>query len=490
MPIDPTNPFAIAAADNPTADNRIADGLGVLENVFAGRSDLRTQQSWLRRSWLRRVWRGGAGRSDGEIADANDRSAAGRFRSAVIRLIVIVTVIATAAAAKHVGPTMLANHWSEDLTTLPADALRDRLIELAMLGEPGVRVIAEKWIVGDEHVSRSAATVLSDLDHHCRARLSDQRGDTSSNQDAMYRPVIAAVEDRFDDRRVDGGSLMRWLVRSRDVLRDPKLRHRTERLIERLAPQAPLTTATLLSRTPIRIDDDAGNDTGNHDVGIDDGSAPVQSVASPRLRVMTADEPIVLRDPAANAAASIGTSRSPPPNDSPPNRFAVGQTVTAVSNQPSAPVRQSPVATEMVGGAMAGANDDSEIPPAFTMLSALTDRSVFDFLVGEDRRFATMARDELIHRGYDDRALRLAGLVASPVVDDRLTLTRVLVSADHDARRWWLWLLDDASPRVRAETATILATMPDAAARSILRNRLNRETDPDVRNHLRRLLDR
>lgn len=172
---------------------------------------------------------------------------------------------------------------------------------------------------------------------------------------------------------------------------------------------------------------------------------------------------------------SQGTSLA----DSPPG----GESSAAGSLQDTASLQDS--GRWGTSGSMS-IGDQTTKPPG---LAELADRQVMQLLVDEDKQKADDAARELQRRGYRDAHLGLARMLVGPDVDSRLALIEALPRARGiDPNPWLLWLSRDVDPRVRKAAMAVMATSSDPRLIAQLKAREKDETNPDVLQFLRGLL--
>lgn len=109
----------------------------------------------------------------------------------------------------------------------------------------------------------------------------------------------------------------------------------------------------------------------------------------------------------------------------------------------------------------------------------MTTRELFQFLSGSQRSTAEI---ELRERGFRDEHLELARHLSAVDVEERRAWTEALPRVSGiEARIWLAWMTKDPDATVRRSAVTLLLTMPDEAARSLLREIAMRDPDPTVR---------
>lgn len=109
----------------------------------------------------------------------------------------------------------------------------------------------------------------------------------------------------------------------------------------------------------------------------------------------------------------------------------------------------------------------------------MSTRELFRALNGAERSTAEV---ELRSRGFRDEHLELARHLSAADVEERRAWTEALPRVSGiEARVWLAWMTKDSDTSVRRSAVTLLLTMPDEAARSLLREIAVRDPDPTVR---------
>ena len=122
-------------------------------------------------------------------------------------------------------------------------------------------------------------------------------------------------------------------------------------------------------------------------------------------------------------------------------------------------------------------------------MATFDDVSVMRWLGSPHQVLRDKAKGELISRGYNETSITIATRIHSGDVATRLAMIDALKNAsDVDPRPWLLMLLQDDSRDVKLRTVAILGTMNDPEVSRRLRMRLVDEADPTVAARIRRVL--
>jgi len=204
--------------------------------------------------------------------------------------------------------------------------------------------------------------------------------------------------------------------------------------------------------------------------------APVQAseivqavAATPALVAEKANEPPAV---SANAAAAIQVEPNSPPELLPP---AAREARPLRSPEWDLAPRPE-IANE---GIKVRPKPAPEPPLDREVARQMTTRELFQLLPGSHRPIAEV---ELRERGFRDEHLELARHLSSADVEERRAWTEALPRVSGiEARVWLAWMTKDPDAGVRRSAVTLLLTMPDEAAKSVLREIAVRDPDPAVR---------
>ena len=129
--------------------------------------------------------------------------------------------------------------------------------------------------------------------------------------------------------------------------------------------------------------------------------------------------------------------------------------------------------------------------PSRQDLRTMSDLEVMRKLVGDNESLVREAVDELYRRGFQPKHFRLAELLVDPNTQVRLQFVRnVPQMPGVDSRPWLLWLSHDQDPTVRKAAVIVLATSTDPALQQRVRELERDETDDEVLEVVRQILNR
>jgi hypothetical protein len=175
--------------------------------------------------------------------------------------------------------------------------------------------------------------------------------------------------------------------------------------------------------------------------------------SSARLRPVTTDVPVILRDISQSHETAFQTSR------------LASSDIRSADIQSVAHLVDSPMET-------------------------FDDKSVVHWLGSPHQTLRDKAKLELVSRGYDDTQIAIAKQIASGDTKTRIELVDgISRSSSIDPRPWLLMMLDDESRDVKLRVISVLATMNDPGVSQRLRMHLVDERDPTVAARIRRVLD-
>lgn len=435
------------------------------------------------------------------------------FWAASKLLLCVLVGLAAVAVIGDLSRAWLLGRWTQDFDQLAADARRDRVVQIAELGEPAIEFLVLAMGDPDIGVARAAYESL-------RQMQAEWAASPTGAMTRRQRSLVSAVDSQgiqiTDDRTGWASNLVRRAMMDTDGAQEAAGRE-----LHRLAADT-LSRLSLAERPGPSVLESAGDD-----------AMPTRIAARVTpLPVALLDPQTENADPGAAGPGADGLSgwadggtglrpMGPAPNEGwqplrdadedpariragrPPDRESPGQTQTPGQNQ-------TPGQTRAAGqeGAAGQAESQAMIDAAFSPASltgdaptenrlvtspmqTLDDRSVVHWLRDADPRRRHEARQELRGRGWSAEEIEVAVAVVSPDLATRLAMVDTIARSDRlDPRPWLLWLLEDTSRDVKLRALSVLGTLGDPEVTLRLRSRLAEERDPTVAAAIRRATER
>ncbi len=397
------------------------------------------------------------------------------FYSALkVCLVAACALVVTMVLATQSG-RWLFYRLTADYASLPAQAQSLRLVEVAGLGEIGIPFLTTQLAADDASVARQAYDSLAEEQRQW-ALLSESQCRT------RHELFIAALHEVIDDIEDERFGWVTSLLQQTIVEHVPQSDIASRHLH--------LDAADLMARLSISTRPDI------------------------RIASVTSDETqgLVIRPQplAVDTAADAGTWTDWPPRDEPestpasddaPSIYRSGTKSRGVPplapQDPQSvslkPFRQSEPVDEI--RPHPEANDEVDLVETATHemeapLETYNIRSVIYWLASTDHELRRQAELELLRRGLDANQIAIAKSLSLGDVQDRLaTIERIVHDDTLDPRPWLMWLLDDEHRDVKLHVINILATVPDPAVRTALRDRIATENDLTVAARIRRVLE-
>lgn len=413
------------------------------------------------------------------------RGKANSVKSALKLLALVAVGLTVTLAVTRFTPRWLVQRYTNGFESLPSEEKRQRLVQLASLGDVAIDPLVSALADQDPEVARTAFDLLSENQNAWT--ILPQRKLQRSHA-TLVRSIQAIAVYLPDDRTGWANSLLQETIQY-SVNRQDKLskllyddaNHAIDMLAisDRAGPSI-LSDEPLDSSEPQRLyvrseplpvkemqaglwtdwpPPEARAETRENG---DQGNLPVE--VPPRGREMElAEEASVYR-------SSLSRLKSVDPNQ------------TIVLHDVSAPQSAANLAPTADVATAAHLIDSP--------MGAFDDRSVMHWLGSENRELRGKASDELTSRGYNENEIRIAAQIVSADLPTRLALIDGIAHAPQvDPRPWLLMLLDDESRDVKLQAISVLATMNDPAVNNQLRLRVTEERDPTVAARIRRVLN-
>jgi HEAT repeats len=404
------------------------------------------------------------------------------FRSNLIRLAWIGVALVALLTLVNRGPQFLANHLMKDFASLESAKQHQRLMQVASLGQAGIKPLVDQLASPAYETSQLAHTLLSEIQNSwITLNPSDAR-----KRHQMLVDSIESISAQLDERQTALAS--RLVTQSLEVSRKDTgedgmyLARRCDEVLERLSiPQnagpialnAEALDPTLPARIAVQPKVIPGDETFEESSSNDPLSSDEPSIVSSgsstiilksgslSLTPLDEDETISLRDINEELIVPVTeTAHHVPP----------------ASEKPLV----SPVSIQQV----------SSPPLTSSPVESLVDESIYPLLHHDQPSLREAAEIELRSRGYQERELHLAAMAGSPQIEDRIALVDHLANLDEsDPRPWLRRMLHDGHRDVRLRAISVIATMNDPDAMTVLRLRLAQEGDTTVAARLRRVLD-
>lgn len=409
----------------------------------------------------------------------------------------------------------LATQWQDELKTLPDEQLPLRLNQLAGLGEEGLVVVVKALDEPRATLAAAASRILDQqLDRWQTLRLgeSSQRvaalarvlAENSLVSGAEARQASAGLATRIllwpvDRTRVDGAQLV---ADCESVLRIA----RADRSTQANPTQATPTQSTPTQSTPTRATPTRATPTQatSEDVAATprrDYDAGLSRIETATATLLGGDLPIAIAD--ATSLPRLTTEQGPVLSPRKPRLF-VPRTPAALRTVPTVSQPKATPATSDQTSAEQNATDSAQqsradleergslisVPAAAPPLTALTDLEVMRALQHADGVRTIAAGHELARRGFRAVHVDLARKLFDPDPRERAKLIDALPRiAGIDARPWLIVLSRDEEPAVRRQVIGLFATSGDPALLKQLQEIERVESDPEIRQLVRRILD-
>ncbi|MDG2222152.1 MAG: HEAT repeat domain-containing protein [Rubripirellula sp.] len=413
------------------------------------------------------------------------RGKAKGVKSALKLLALVAVGLTVTLAVTRFTPRWLVQRYTNGFESLPSQEKRERLVQLASLGDVAIDPLVSALADPDPEVARTAYDLLSE-NQNAWTILPARK--LQRNHATLVRSIQAIAVYLPDDRTGWASSLLQETIQY-SVNRQDK-------------PSKLLYDDANHAMDMLAISDRAGPSILSNE--------PLDSSAPQRLYVRS--EPL----PVKEIQAGLWTDWPPPEardrrseNDSQgiqPVEASMQAGEMEVADKPSVyrsslsrltPVEPNQaVVLHDVNAQLAPADGDlsSNVQAAAHLidspLGTFDDRSVMHWLGSENRELRGKARDELTARGYNENEITIATQIVSADLATRLALIDAIAHLPQiDPRPWLLMLLDDESRDVKLQAISVLATMNDPAVNSQLRLRVTEERDPTVAARIRRVLN-
>ena len=435
-------------------------------------------------------------------------------------LLCVLVGLAAVVVIGDLSRAWLLGRWTRDFDQLAADARRDRVVQIAELGEPAIAFLVRSLGDPDIGVARAAYESLRQMQSEWAAAPT---GAMTRRQLALVSAVDSQGIQISDDRTGWASNLVRRAMMDSDGLQETAGRelHRLAAdtlsrlsLAERPGPSVlestgddamPTRIAARVMPLPVTL---LGPETDDAEPGdrvpVADGTADGQSGwadGGGGLRRM-GPRPGEDWQPVRESDEDPPRVRAgrPPDRESPQNP----QTPQQIGKPPAPEQTRAPEETRAAGRAESRAMIDAAFSPASlngdapagnrlvsSPMQTLDDRSVVHWLRDADPRRRDEARQELRGRGWTAEEIEIAGAVVSPDLATRLAMVDTIARSDRlDPRPWLLWLLEDTSRDVKLRALSVLGTLGDPEMTRRLRARLAEERDPTVAAAIRRVTER
>lgn len=429
------------------------------------------------------------------VAEPNrtGRHPGNRLGSLLKRLVLIAGGLALILTLANRGPGWLAAYLMKDFDGMTVTQQQNRLIQVASLGIAGIDPLVAQLPSADRQRSQLANTLLTDLqntwitldpdDRHRRhGRLVDSiDGLAEQLDDSQISMAVRLIsQSRLAGVGHDGEEAAFLVRRCDDLLDRLTFSSRSgpsvldDEVVDPRSPTRLVVRPRTIAAEPVNSRDPGATGNGLQDPSAGRSDPPMRILRSGSggLQPIAPDDPIVLKDIHHDAT---------PASPKPPQRMTDSPEVSPNVSVVSAP---DPVtATKPVILA-------SSPPISASPVETFVDESIFPILHHDDPSLREAAEIELRSRGYQSDDLHLAAMAGSPDVADRLALVDHLAGPEPvDPRPWLRRLLSDSHRDVRLRTISVIASIDDPNASSLLRLHLTSEQDPVVAARLRRILD-
>lgn len=410
-----------------------------------------------------------------------------RLFAVTVVLLTALALLATLAASRGWSRRMLAERWSSDLETLPAEQVPLRLREIAELGDAGIEQLVKSLGSQQSHVSRGAFDVLREQLE--RWRMLDSR--RSSAEVARLAELLAIHAAKFHSQGCAMAAelatqVLLWPV-DREVIDSARLLSHCEVVLRQSAAKS----SEQSSPTEVNVT-----------------SQPVSDRSDGAAKPAFVFPPVAVRDGDLPAGISQRPLLPPPSllnslrinGDAPESKPAATAADSAPREFTSPPVArhmfQDDATLEITDSTTPPAQSDSIRSPSgsprsrdASQLQSQPDLEVMRLLHTDDPVLARTAVDELRRRGFTDTHIALARRLTDPDPERRLTFAEMLPRYSNiDARPWLLWLTHDPAPQVRQAAISIIATSTDPQLHKRLQELSQQATDPEVLRQVQKAL--
>jgi hypothetical protein len=420
--------------------------------------------------------------SSKSAASRGQRSKRSSFKLNLIRLAWIAVALGLLLTIVNRGPQFLANHLMRDFATLEAPKQRERMTQVASLGQAAIKPLVGQLASTSNENSDLAHSLLSEIQN---SWITINPSDSRRRHQSLIE-AIESIATHLNERQTALAS--RLVSQSLEVNRKETDRdgiylvERCNEVLERLSIPHRVGPSVL-------------------DAEVMDPASPTRIAIRPKvLSQNQAIEELSLLDLAPIEEPSIVSSgsstiilKSGSLNLTPLDQ---GEAVTLrdIGEELIVPVtetaHQVPMATEKPLIAPVAIQQVSSPPLTASPVESLVDESIYPLLHHAQSSLREAAEIELRSRGYQERELHLAAMAGSPQVEDRISLVDNLADLDEtDPRPWLRRMLHDGHRDVRLRAISVIATMNDPDAMTVLRVRLAQEDDMTVAARLRRVLD-
>lgn len=413
------------------------------------------------------------------------RGKATRFKSALKLLALIAVGLTVTLAFTRLTPRWLVQRYTNGFESLPSEEKRQRLVQLASLGDvaidPLVSALAEK----DPEVARTAFDLLA-KNQNAWTILPQRK--LQRSHATLVRSIQAIAVYLPDDRTGWANSLLQETIQY-SINRQDKL----SKLLYDDANHAIDMLAISDRAGPSILTDEPLDSSEPRRLYVRSEPLPVKEV---QAGLWTDWPPPEAKVEARENGDQVNLSVEVPPQgremefaeeasvyrSSPSRLKPVDPDQTVVLHDVSAPQSAAELTPT---GDLAAAAHLIESP-----MGTFDDRSVMHWLGSENRELRGKARVELTSRGYNENEIMIATQIVSADLPTRIALIDGIAHASQvDPRPWLLMLLDDKSRDVKLQAISVLATMNDAAVNNELRLRVTEERDPTVAARIRRVLN-
>ncbi len=419
------------------------------------------------------------------------------FRVALV-VLMVAPVLGLAFVPALRPAALMARYLSGQLPSIPDELVVAQLQQIADLGDAGTSVMVEA--LGSERVVLSSAAgseLHRQLDRWAAqssaesspkvARMAELLSSHVAHWDAPARSVAADLASR----------ILRWPMRSQRVRRVEVIAH-CEQVLRSFAEVGPTPrsevprpaelargTAVATSHTSIDTLDPRGV-LRLPLAGEPGGGLPIQEVEIPPFPPSLADavvpRPVAGDEP--DLMPAIGKQLPYvlfPENEEPVEDPVPAAPASPVPRQLDPELQDSPEATKLSSAAINRLDDELERLPDLDLIRRLSDPRSW---------MGAAVESQLEKRGFREKELNLARLLASPDPHQRRELAASLDRLTRSPSRWLFWLSYDPDPSVRQQVVSIMATSHDPRLERRLREMLTTEVDTGVRESLRQWDDR
>ena len=397
------------------------------------------------------------------------------FYSALKVCLVAVCALSLTVLLASQSRRWLLYQMTSDYETLPSEAQSLRLIEIAGLDELGLPFLVEQLANQNRLVARQAYDLLSENQN----RWSILNHENCQSRHTVLVESLQEVADRLDVTRVGWVTSLLQHTIVEYVQHDDDESHTLH-----------LAATDLLARLTIsgRPDDRIASLNPNEPPAVVVRSAPLTVVGSEETDAWI-DWPPKPEANDANAPGAAPISTDSLENEAPSIYRSSAGDSAATTLVPADPttvnLREFEPPASGMSNIVETAAHEMEAP-----LQTYNVRSVIYWLASSDQEQRRQAELELIRRGLDSHQIALARSLSLGSVENRLeTVERISHDATIDPRPWLIWLLDDEYREVKLRAINILATIPDASIKEMLRERISTESDPTVAARIRRVLE-